>query len=131
MAHVTIPDEEATIVYLNQTGTGPYSFTFTYFSAADIRVYVDEALLSSSAWSVTPATTLTGGYVGGVITLVDSVTEAAVTIERLARPGRASDFGVGGARPQGIDSAFDKLHAIVRDIHTALDRTPQFHPTDV
>lgn len=123
MLHVTIPDEEAEIVYLNQTGTGPFAFTFPYFAKDDLRVYVDLVLLSPSAWSVTPASTVTGGFVGGSVTLVDSVTDAEITIERMARPGRASDFGVGGARPQGVDSAFDLLHAIVRDLLTNNNRS--------
>lgn len=130
MAHVTIPDQKREIEYLGQTGVGPYSFSFVWFQKADIEVWIDDAPLAENEWSVVPSSTITGGYVGGEITLVSSVTNATVVISLKTRPGRTTDFPVGGAKPEDINSALDKLQAVVRDLTTRIDRSVQFQPGD-
>lgn len=118
MAHVTIPDTLAEAVYESVTGTGPLNFTFPWVRKTDIKVRVNGTLLADNAWSVAGQTTLDGGFVGGNITLVSSVSAAKVIATRETEPGRTTDFAAGGAKPTDINTALDLIHAVMRDFKT-------------
>ena len=118
MPHVTIPDSRAEIVYGSVTGTGPLNFTFAYLAKDDLKVRVNGALLASNAWSVAPSQTVSGGFIGGNITLNAAVTAAEVIITRETEPGRTTDFAAGGAKPDQINTDLDRVHAILRDLKT-------------
>lgn len=131
MPHVTIPDQKREILHLNQTGTGPFAFSFVWFVKSDLRVYVNGALLPESQWSVTASSVIEGGNVGGQVTLTTAVAGATITIAGMTRPGRTDDIAVGGAKPQRLNNEFDKLHAVVLDLLTRSDRSLQFPPGSV
>jgi hypothetical protein len=128
MVHVIIPDEAREIRHLNQTGTGPFSFTYDWFQKADIEVFVDDVPLDIDDWSVVASSTIDGGFRGGNITLADSVTAADITISLKTRAGRTSDFAAAGAKPGGVNNELDLLHAVTRDLMTRVDRTIQALP---
>lgn len=131
MAHVTIPDGLAEVIYPSFTGTGPLNFTFPYLRKADIKVRVGATLLPDNQWSVVPAATLDGGFEGGAITLVSPVTAQKISITRETEPGRVDDFAAGGARPTQINTALDLIHAVLRDHKTlAVQRGVRLGPGD-
>jgi len=123
MAHITVPEGNALTEFLNQTGTGPFVFTWPYQEATDVNVLVDDVILVSSSYVLTPGTVLPGGIQGGSITLNAGVTTAKVVLVRQSPAGRADDFNVNGIKPDDVNTALDKLHMVNQDQDEQLNST--------
>jgi len=130
MAHVTVPAENSYVRYTSQTGTGPFAFTFTVFDESDLEVRVDGTALAGSGWTVAWDTSDDGGYTGGSITLVASVTSATVDIVSIVPAVRGTDFSSGAISPTSLNTEFDKLTAITRDLQRDMARSVRFDLAD-
>jgi len=130
MAHVTVPAENSYVRYTSQTGTGPFAFTFTVFDEADLEVRVNGTALAGSGWTVAWDTSDEGGYTGGSITLVSSVTSATVDIVSIVPAVRGTDFSSGAISPTSLNTEFDKLTAITRDLQRDMARSVRFDLAD-
>lgn len=123
MANLPIPDEDTWITYSSQTGTGPFSFTFSVFDKADLRVTVGGVELTQADFTFS-GTLIDTGYDGGSITLVTAAAAEDVVIWREVAPVRTSDFAPASSiAVTAIDAALDKLTAQAQDARRDLDRT--------
>jgi len=128
--HIQIPNENRERVFQNYTGSGPLDFPYAWFEKSDINVWVNDEKIPQENFSVVSSSTLIGGFQGGQITLVNDVTDAKVVISLDVLPGRTSDFGVAGARPQAVNSALDRIHATLVDQRIRVGRSLQLRPGD-
>lgn len=122
MANLPIPNEDTWITYSSQTGTGPFSFTFSIFAKADLRVTVGGVELTQSDFTFT-GTLIDTGYDGGSITLSDAAAAEDVVIWREVAPVRSTDFAPASSIPVvSIDAALDRLTAHAQDARRDIDR---------
>ncbi len=123
MAHITVPDEDNYQFFSNQTGTGAFSFTFTYFAKADLRVYKvatggdfnDATELAQGDFTDTPVTTETGGYDGGSITVTTALASEDLWIVRDIDPSRTTDLTNAGYDADDLNDEFDQMRALQQD----------------
>lgn len=98
MANVVVPPfTEAPSTVVGGTPTSVFPFDFPFWAAADIVVYIDDALLASSAYSVEgfaiqDSEAVEGGYGSGEVTLDTAVSNVTVTIDRLVVGDRQTQF---------------------------------------
>lgn len=123
MAHVTIPDQDSFVTYTSQTGTGPFTVPFAVFEKADITVLVDGEDVGQAGFSYTATSSTTGGYQTGTVTLSAAIVSKDVTIFRDINPKRTTDMGVGPQNRDALNSAFDRVHALLQDSQRDVGRT--------
>jgi len=114
MAALKIISEDNEKLHEGVSGTGPFSFNFAYFDDDDLNVDVDGVTIPSDKWSDTPVV-VDGGYDGGTITLVDSVTVADVRIWRSTKLLRETQFGSGGATPGSLNQELNRIITMIQD----------------
>jgi len=111
MAHVTVPNlPRYTSFSVGSTATtGPFAFSFTVFDKSDLRVSVDGTELGSGDFTFAGTAGYEGGFPGGSISLISSVSNAEVKIWADTLALRTDDIIPGNPNQ-------------VRDINTTLDR---------
>lgn len=123
MPNLPIPDETTWIKYDAQSSAGPFSFTFSIFAKADLRVKVGDVELTQSDFTFS-GTLIDTGYDGGSITLNTAAVNQDVLIWRDVAPARTSDFAPASSIPVvNLDAAFDRLTANVQDLRRDVDRS--------
>lgn len=130
-ANIDIPDDNAETTLTGQTGTGPFAFSFAYFADTDIEVFVDDALLSSDDYTISPTGSYAGvfgGYSGGTVTLDNAVTSAKIVIRRQKTISRTDDFSINGIEPDGLNAEFDVLTAGLQDLSREVKRAVRLGP---
>ena len=141
MASPAIASQSGFTQLTSQSGTGPFAFTVTHYSKADLTVYIGETPLAQSAWSLT-STSVSGAdfYSGGSVTLNSAITSKDVTIALTPAAKRTSMFGSGGLAPRSLDNALNaivlKQISLEKDMARALiapygESGVTFVPTDV
>jgi hypothetical protein len=123
MANLPIPDETTWIKYASQTGTGPFSFSFSIFAKADLRVKVGSTELEQSGFTLS-GTLIDSGYDGGSITLITAAAAQDVLIWREVTPARTTDFSPASTVTiLAIDAALDRLTAHEQDSRRDIHRS--------
>lgn len=123
MANLPIPDETTWVQYDAQSGTGPFSFTFSVFAKADLRVKVGGTEIAQSGFTFT-GTLIDTGYDGGSITLSVAAVAQDVLIWREVTAARTSDFSPASSiAVTAIDAALDRLTAHSQDLRRDVDRS--------
>ena len=125
MATVTIPDiagVQAGVVG-SSPSSGPFAFTFSFFEDADIVVYKDNVLLSSSTYTVSGTAGTDGGFEGGSVTLTSgAVSSVTITIERQVERARSENFpNTGGLSIPALNKSFNKATAWVQELKRLID----------
>lgn len=124
MGHITIEDvntyREHTVT---TSSTGPFTVPFTIFEKADLRVMVGDSELAQGDFSFTQTGSETGGYQTGYITLGTAVANTTVLIWRDILPVRTTDLAAGPLSRDAINSALDRLHALLQDSQRDHDRS--------
>jgi len=123
MAHVTIPDEQNWVSFSDPQSTGPFSFSFTVFGKADLRVFVGGTEKAQGDFSFTGNAGAEGGHDGGQITL-NSASGAGddVLILRDVTPARATDISSGPISANDLNDEFDVLTAGLADVRFSVQR---------
>jgi hypothetical protein len=124
MAHIQIDDREPYIAYtVGGTPQTEFDVPFAYFSEADLRVYVDEVLLTLETDYTVDGEAVDAGFSGGTITLTDAVSNVDVEIENVTPMERTSDYpDAGPFSIRALNTDLDKLVAMVQQLSARLDR---------
>jgi len=124
MANLTIPDETTYAPFSVTTASaGPFPFTFSIFSKADLRVSIDGDEIAQEAFTFS-GTLIDSGYDGGSVTLNEEVENCEVIVWRDIAPTRTTDFAPAATVPvKDIDAELDRLMAIIQDAKRDLRRT--------
>jgi len=116
MVHVTVPDEAPREQFaVTGATTGPFAFDFTYYKAADIDVYDDATLKTEGVhYSLVGTAGTEGGYVGGVITWLSSITSRTITVVLNISISRLTDFPSSGAfNITTLNTEIDTIYSIL------------------
>ena len=124
MAHVTIDTTAPRVQYLvGGTPDDEFDIPFTFFSTADIRVYVASGELGASEFTVTGNAGTDAGFEGGKVTLNAAISNTTVTLLRDVPTGRTTDFPTSGPlQISALNTDLDKLIAILQQIEETLAR---------
>lgn len=133
--HVQIPAFDEPIIYsVGSTPQSEFAIPFPFWGAADIRVWVDDALLSPASYSVEGVFVqngdpVEGAYGSGTFTLNTAISNAKVALDRMVDPIRETDFGATGPLPiRSLNSDLDKSTARQQDLARWLKRVPTTAP---
>lgn len=132
MAHVTIPDVATENIFTVTTAsTGPFTFSFSYFTSSDIRVAFNGVEISSVGFTVTPTVTADYGYEGGSITLSVAVSSGSLRVWRDVPSARTTDFPTAGPfNVTTLNTWLDKMFSILQQVETSLSRTLRMNDTE-
>jgi hypothetical protein len=114
-AHVTVPDQATVTTYSVTTSQSVFSFPWTVFAKADIRIRVGSTELAQSAFTFTGTPGTEGGFAGGTVTLNTAVSSTTVRIWRQVIPARTGDFGAGPVATRDLNTELDRLTAMNQD----------------
>ena len=122
MAALAIISEDNEKLHAGVSGVGPYSFNFAYYDKRDLNVDVDGVTLAANAWTHSPNMASDGGFDGGAVTLVNTVTDVDVKIWRDTLRLRETIFGAGGAAPGAMDIEINRLVCMAQDSYTYVNK---------
>jgi hypothetical protein len=130
--HVTIPDVATENIFTVTTSTtGPFTFSFSYFTSSDIRVAFNGVEIASGAFTVTPTVTADYGYEGGSLTLTAAVASGSLRVWRDVPSSRTTDFPTAGPfNVTTLNTWLDKMFAILQQVETSMSRTLRMSDTE-
>lgn len=119
-AHITVPDEPTSTTFSVVASQSVFSVPWTYFRKEDIRVTVGGGDLAQNQFTHTGNPGTEGGFDGGTITLNAAVSNTTVVISRYVIAERTDDFGAGPVATRDLNTALDRLIAMVQDTRKSL-----------
>lgn len=117
MAHVTVPADTAQRIYIAASGERAFAVPFPFFALADLRVYVNGVLQSSSAYTAA-GTLVDGGYQSGTVTMGTAPgLGAVVAIVRDTPVARSTDFPYPSTTLdiRSLNTDLDKLFGVLQE----------------
>lgn len=125
--HIQIGDVSPRIQYTANGSQFQFAYPFPIFEIADLKVYLDEVLVSTG-FSITGAGDSAGGTVAFSVAPASSVT---VTLARRLAIQRTSDFQESGAfRSKVINDELDYLSASLQQVSDDQSRSVQMAITE-
>ncbi|MCM0018908.1 MAG: hypothetical protein NBV67_02845 [Tagaea sp.] len=125
--HIQVPEDATDARKETVVGGTPqtvFDFAWPYFNAADIKVYVDGAL-QSTGYTLAPATTREGGFLGGVVTFGTAIVNKTVILERDVALSRVEDlpYPSNTLNIQALNTGLDRIVAIFQQFRRLFKRT--------
>ncbi len=134
MTHVQVPNLPTRVQYpvgVTPT-TGPFTFGFSYFTAADVAIFNGTTLLTAGVdYTLTGNPGTVGGFEGGSFTLTAPVSNTTLTALRAVPAGRVTDFpNAGPFDIAALNLQLDTLTAVIQQILTRLSLGLRTSETD-
>lgn len=117
MPHVTVAADAGRRIYTAGVSQTVFSVPFPFYAAGDLQVYVNGALQSVSAYTVT-GTAVDGGFQSGTVTFIAApATGATVTISRATAIARTTDFPYPAQTLdiRSLNTEFDRLTMVQQE----------------
>ena len=125
--HIVIGDIRPRVQYVADGTQAVFTYPFPIFAAADLKVYLGEAL-QSTGFSVAGA----GQSAGGSVTFAPPPAAGTrVTLVRALAIARTSDFQEGGAfRAKTLNDELDRQTAFIQEVGERIERAIVAAPTE-
>lgn len=133
MAQISIADASPRVQYtVNSTPTtGPWAFAFPFFDLDDVLVYEDAVLQTRGVDYSLSGTAVDDGYSAGSVTWLANTSSVTLTFIRDVPVERTTDFPTSGYfNVASLNTALDKLFAVLQELETKLLRSVKLADTD-
>lgn len=126
MAHITISDGSPRQTFSVGVATQRFTISFPVFSDRDIRVWSNGAeLYRVTDWTFSGVAGTDGGYLGGTISTISTISGATVEIVRDIPIDRLTDFPAGmGFNVTALNTHLDRMTAQMQQLDEGLRRVP-------
>ena len=112
MAHITVADTTPRVDFsVGGSSTTAFAFTFTFYDAADLAVYVAGVKKTlTTDYTVAGTSGRDNGFIGGTVTLNTGVTNTTVNVLLDIPIARSTDFANSGPfAPATLNTELDKM----------------------
>lgn len=125
MTHIKIDGTQPRRTFSVGTPAASFTFSWAYFDASDIAVYVGGTRKALGAdYTVSGVGGYEAGYPGGTVTLSGTVSATTVTLVRRVPLARTIDLAQSGPLPvKALNTAFDRMTAQIQQTDMDMGRS--------